>query len=60
MDLLPLFSSKHLDYKDWTKAVELILADIHYTDKGLIEIDLIKNNMNRKRTFFNWDRLDKL
>ena len=58
--LFPLFSSKHLDYKDWSKAVKLILADKHYTDKGLIEIDLIKNNMNRKRTFFNWDHLNKL
>ena len=60
LELYPLFSSKYLDYKDWSKAVKLILTDKHYTDKGLIEIDLIRNNMNKNRTYFNWDHLSKL
>ena len=60
LELYPLFSSKYLDYKDWSKAVKLILTDKHYTEKGLIEIDLIRNNMNKNRTYFNWDHLSKL
>jgi len=60
LELYPLFSSKYLDYKDWNKAVKLILTDKHYTEKGLIEIDLIRNNMNKNRTYFNWDHLSKL
>lgn len=48
----PLYSSKYLDYKDWAKAVKLILTNIHYTDEGIIEIDSLKNNMNSKRIFF--------
>lgn len=59
-ELFPLFSSKYLDYLDWSKAVKLILSDIHYTDKGIIEIDNLKDNMNNKRTYFNWDHLNKL
>jgi LAGLIDADG endonuclease/Cytochrome C and Quinol oxidase polypeptide I len=60
LELYPLFSSKYLDYKDWSKAMKLILTDKHYTEKGLIEIDLIRNNMNKNRTYFNWDHLSKL
>jgi hypothetical protein len=58
--LYPLFSSKYLDYKDWSKAVKLILTDKHYTEKGLFEIDLIRSNMNKNRTYFNWDHLNKI
>ena len=54
----PLFSSKHLDYLDWNKAVELILNNEHYTN--LVLIDQYKSKMNRARTEFNWDHLDKL
>jgi len=54
----PLFSSKHLDYLDWNKAVKLILNNEHYTN--LILIDQYKSKMNRARTEFNWDHLDKL
>jgi hypothetical protein len=55
-----LFSSKHLDYIDWSKAVKLILSNEHYTDANLLEINDLKSNMNRGRTEFNWDHLDKL
>ena len=55
----PLYSSKYLDYKDWEKAVSLILEKDHYTDQG-IAIDILKDKMNLKRTYFNWDHLDPL
>ena len=59
-DNFPLFSSKYLDYKDWKKASMLILTDKHYTEQGIQKIDLLKNNMNRKRVCFYWDHLNKL
>lgn len=56
----PLFSSKHLDYINWSLVVKLILSNEHYTDANLLAIDLLKSKMNRGRTEFNWDHLDKL
>jgi hypothetical protein len=53
----PLFSSKFLDYKDWKKIVLLIFENKHYTDEGIIKTELVKNNMNRKRSYFSWDYL---
>lgn len=59
-ECFPLYSSKYLDYKDWAKAVKWILTDQHYTDEGIIEIDSLKNNMNRKRIYFQWEHLNNL
>lgn len=59
-DIFTLYSSKHLDYIDWSKAVKLILNDKHYSQSGIIEIDYLKSKMNNSRTEFNWDHLDKL
>ena len=56
----PLFSSKHLDYKDWKQVVTLILENKHYTEQGLKKTDNLKNSMNRQRTYFNWDHLNKI
>ena len=56
----PLYSSKYLDYKDWEKAANIILENNHYSEKGVIEIDSLKQNINLKRTYFNWDHLDNL
>jgi len=55
-----LYSSKYLDYKDWEKAANLILSHDHYSEEGINKIDLLKNNMNLKRTYFNWDQLKYL
>ena len=55
-----LYSSKYLDYKDWEKSANLILNNEHYTEQGINKIDFIKDNMNLKRTYFNWDHLDNL
>ncbi len=60
LEIFPLFSSKYLDYKDWKQIALLILENKHYTEEGLIKTDFVKNSMNRKRTYFNWDHLDKL
>ncbi len=56
----PLYSSKYLDYKDWEQAAILILEKDHYTEQGIVTIDILKNNMNLKRTYFNWDHLNNL
>lgn len=56
----PLYSSKYLDYKDWEEAAILILKKDHYTEQGIAKIDILKNNMNLKRTYFKWDHLDNL
>ena len=55
-----LYSSKYLDSKDWEKAAHLILNNEHYTKQGINKIDFLKDNMNLKRTSFNWDHLDNL
>ena len=56
----PLYSSKYLDYKNWEQATFLILENNHYTEQGIAKIDFLKNNMNLKRTQFNWDHLHNL
>nr|QID02895.1 hypothetical protein [Orbilia oligospora] len=59
----PLFSSKYLDYKDWEKVAYLIINNKHkkpgfnYSDEDLTMVKNIKNNMNTKRIYFNWDHL---
>ena len=60
LEIYPLFSSKYLDYLDWKQIVLLILDNKHYTEEGLIKTDSVRNSMNRKRTYFNWDHLNKL
>jgi LAGLIDADG endonuclease/Cytochrome C and Quinol oxidase polypeptide I len=56
----PLYSSKYLDYKDWEQAATLILENNHYTEEGIVKINYFKDNMNLKRTYFNWDHLKSL
>jgi hypothetical protein len=58
--LFPLFSSKYLDWVDWKKAAELVLANQHYTEPGIIEIDNLKSKMNNQRIKFDWNHLTKL
>jgi hypothetical protein len=56
----PLYSYKYLDYKDWEKAVHITLKKYHYTEQGIVIIDTLKNSINSKRTYFNWDHLSNL
>jgi hypothetical protein len=58
LSTFPLFSSKFLDYKDWGLAAKLIIKDLSLESKT--SIDLLKNNMNRNRSYFNWDHLNNL
>lgn len=60
LDKAPLFSSKFLDYKDWKKIAELVIQGEQYTEDGLSKTDAARSNMNRQRTYFNWDHLNKL
>lgn len=55
-----LLSSKFLDYKNWGIGAELIIKDLHLSVESKTSIDLLKNNMNRNRSYFNWDHLNKL
>nr|QJQ35168.1 LAGLIDADG endonuclease [Fusarium napiforme] len=60
LDKYPLFSSKYLDYRDWREIVLLMLENKHYTEEGLTKTDSVRDSMNRNRTYFNWDHLNKL
>ncbi len=59
-DSFPLLSSKYLDYLNWSEVAKLIIKDLHLTDESINNIVLLKNSMNRKRSYFNWDHLNKL
>lgn len=56
----PLFSSKFLNYKDWYACHILIINKIHTSVEGRNEAIKLKNNMNNKRTYYNWDHLENL
>lgn len=46
----PMFSSKHLDYLEWSKVLHLRLNKKHLIDSGALMCLEAKNNMNIKRT----------
>ena len=48
----PLFSSKHLDYKDWKKVLILIQKDEHKQKEEIEKIQNIKGQINDRRTDF--------
>jgi LAGLIDADG endonuclease len=60
LEKYPLFSSKYMDYKDWKEIVLLIFENKHYTEEGLNKTEFVRNSMNRQRTHFTWDHLNKL
>lgn len=53
----PLLSSKRLDYLDWVKAHNIRISRGYTQSDGLQKLLDIKNNMNNKRTFFEWSHL---
>jgi hypothetical protein len=57
LDNHSLLSSKYLDYLEWKKAFLIICNKTHKTNLGGLLILTAKNNMNDKRTYFNWDHL---
>ena len=60
LKLHPLFTSKYLDYKNWEEIALLILDNKHLTQESLNKVDFARNEMNRKRTYFNWDHINNL
>lgn len=54
-----LLSTKQLDYLDWKRAFLIILSQKHFTEGGRKKILNLKISMNDKRTYFNWDHLNK-
>lgn len=55
-----LFTSKYLNFKDFSKCVDIMLNKEHLTISGREKITILKESMNNKRTYYNWDHLDKL
>ena len=53
-----LITSKYLNYKDWEKVSEMILAKEHLNKKE--EIKLIKGGMNNKRKIINMDHIKEI
>ena len=51
----PLFSSKYLDFKDWSIVADMFKKKYHR--KNLDDILLIKGRINDNRKYFNWDHL---
>ena len=60
LNAFPLLSSKYLYYKDWKVAAELFMDNLHLSAENKPSIDLLKSNMNRNRSYFNWEHLDHL
>jgi hypothetical protein len=54
-----MFSSKQLNYLEWSKVLHLKLNKKHLIRSGALMCFEAKNNMNIKRTTWNWDHLNK-
>jgi hypothetical protein len=54
----PLFSSKYLDYLNWSKVLNIIINKEH--KKNINKIVKLKGSMNSNRKYFNWDHLKNL
>ena len=52
-----LYSSKYLNYLDWLLVLNLISENKHKSLEGKNQIRLIRDGMNNKRTYFNWNHL---
>ena len=58
-DTFPLFSYKHLAYKDWCKVLDLQIKK-NLTSDILKECIEIKSTFNSNRKTFNWEHLKLL
>lgn len=56
----PLFSTKYLDYKDWKKTADLVIESKQYTEEAISNTESVKSSMNRQRTYFDWNHLNRL
>ena len=55
-----LFTSKYLNFQDFSNCVNMMLNKEHLTISGREKIPILKESMNNKRTYYNWDHLEKL
>ena len=55
-----LYSSKYLDYNNWSYTAQLLLNDKAYIEENRKIIYELKHSMNSKRTLFNGDHLENL
>jgi hypothetical protein len=55
-----MYSSKYLDYQHWAIVANLLLSNTAYNLKNKKYIYQLKNTMNNKRIYFNWDHLNSL
>jgi len=55
-DKYPLMTSKYLNYLCFLQGLDYLGKRL--TDKEIVEIKTLKNSMNKKRTYFNWDHLN--
>lgn len=57
-DTFPMFSSKQLNYLDWCKINDIVLSKSYKTPQDFKLCKNIKESMNNKRTYLNWDHLN--
>ena len=55
----PLLTSKYYDYQNWCMVDELMKAKQHYKPAGHRQIKILKDAMNKSRTVFIWDHLNR-
>jgi len=55
----PMFSSKQLNYLEWSKVLYLRLNKKHLLRKGALICLEAKNNMNKNRNTWTWNHLNK-
>lgn len=58
LTIFPLFSSKYINFLDFKDSVNIILNKEHLKSQN--KFISIKNNINNRRTIFNWNHLDNL
>lgn len=55
-----LYSSKYLDYKNWSQTANLLLDNKAYLVENKKIIYELKHSMNNKRIIFDWNHLNNL
>lgn len=54
----PMYSSKYLDFLEWSKVYNHRMLGTHLTIEGAKECLASKNSMNKNRITWNWDHLN--
>lgn len=49
VDKYPMMTRKRLDYECWKQLYDLKLRKLHLTEQGLVQIQVIRAQMNSKR-----------